>query len=407
MNSIKVVLQKELARVFHDKKLVFSLFIMPALLLIIIYSIIGNMMNRMVDDIQEHIPVVCMENAPEDFLNLIRTSGVSVEITDTASSEQAAEPLEDAILNGSLDLLVRFPADFSSQVSDYKAGDEIPEIKTYYNPSEDYSSAARELFVGTFFPAYETQLLTERFGDAGSLTPFVIDRDPSSSVIMNEEKASGQMLAMMFPYLIVMLLFTGPMSLGVDAIAGEKERGTMASMLITPARRQDIVLGKLFSLGILSILSAVVYAVSMIFAVPMLYGSSTGDAVTAAAHFSLPQIIQLLIVMISLVFFYVAVVALLSVSARSVKEASSYVSPVYIVVIVAGIMTMFSGNTEPALPLYGIPVYGSALCIQKILTNELAIPAFLLSVAGTLLVGAVLTALITKAFNSEKIMFNA
>ena len=66
---------------------------------------------------------------------------------------------------------------------------------------------------------------------------YLLSMPRAAGEIINEQKASGQMLATMFPYLITILLFAGTMSLGVDTITGEKERGTMASMLVTPVKR--------------------------------------------------------------------------------------------------------------------------------------------------------------------------
>ena len=100
-------------------------------------------------------------------------------------------------------------------------------------------------------------------------------------------------------------------------------------------------------------------------------------------------------------------VAFVSVIAKSSKEANSYVSPIYIVVLLCGLLTMFSSGTEKAIESFAIPVYGNALAIQNLMTNELSMEQFLLSVGGTLLCGVIFTVLLTKAFNSEKVMFNA
>ena len=89
------------------------------------------------------------------------------------------------------------------------------------------------------------------------------------------------------------------------------------------------------------------------------------------------------------------------------KTASTLVSPVYIVVVMAGVMTMFSGGAEVATWKYAIPVYGNALVIQQICSGEVVMSGFLASVAGLVAAIAVLIGLTTRAFNSEKIMFNA
>lgn len=143
----------------------------------------------------------------------------------------------------------------------------------------------------------------------------------------------------------------------------------------------------------------------MVIAIPNLYGSS--DGIGAAVSFSALQIIQLFVIMISLVLLYVAFVMLISVFAKTVKEASTYISPAYFIIIIAGVMTMFAGNNETPLAMFGIPVYGGAVAIQKIMTNELGLAQFGINICSTLIVAILLVVLLTKAFNSEKVMFNA
>lgn len=402
-NPIMIVMNKELNRVFSDKKLVFSLFIMPAILMVVIYSFMGKAMNSMMDDIEEHVPQIYVENAPEGFSDFVSESGMIADIHYI--KEEAGEDIRNMIFDGSLDLYVVFEEDFLNKVAAYQTGSEVPEIKTYYNPSEDYSSEARDKFLRLVAEPYRQVLLAERIGDLNSLTVFVIDKDPASSVIMDESKAGGKMMGMLLPYLIIILLFTGPMSLGIDAITGEKERGTLASMLVSPVKRSQIVLGKLLALSILSCLSAVVYAGSIAFSLPKLYEGMEESGMTMKV--TPVQVLMLLVIMLALVYLYVSVVGAICVFAKNAKEAGTYVSPAYIVVLVAGVLTMFAGNKETALGMFAIPVYGSATAIQKLLVNELTAAQFGLAVGGSLLAAAVFTMIITKAFNSEKVMLNA
>lgn len=402
-NPIMIVMNKELTRVFSDKKLVFSLFIMPAILMVVIYSFMGKAMNSMIDDIEEHVPKIYVEKAPEGFSDFVGESGVIANVHYV--KDESGEDIKDMIFDGTLDLYVVFEEGFLDKVAAYQTGGEVPEIKTYYNPSEDYSNEARDKFLKLVAEPYRQTLLADRIGDLNSLTVFVIDKDPASSVIMDESKAGGKMMGMLLPYLIVILLFTGPMSLGIDAITGEKERGTLASMLVSPVKRSQIVLGKLLALSILSCLSAIVYAGSIAFSLPKLYEGMEESGMTMKV--TPLQILMLLVIMLALVYLYVSVVGAICVFAKNAKEAGTYVSPAYIVVLVAGVLTMFAGNKETALGMFAIPIYGSATAIQKLLVNELTMVQFGLAVGGSLLAAVIFTAIITKAFNSEKVMLNA
>ncbi len=402
MSGAKIIIGKELTRVFKDKKLVFSLFILPAIIMIGMYSLLGTLVSNVNNDVVEHISSVYIQNAPEGLEDVMKSSGFAAGANiNYISDNDSLDNHKEDILNGNIDLLISFEDGFLDKVRNYKnAGDTIPQITLYYNTTVNYSSVARSKFVEMVMTGYQTQLLTERFGNLEQLTVFTT----AEEIIADEDKENGQFMSMMIPYLITFLLFTGAMSLGVDAITGEKERGTMASMLLSPISRGQIVAGKIISLAILSSLSAIVYSVSMIIAMPMMM-EGMGEA--ARVNFNFTEMLQLLAIMLVMVYLYVAVVVLFAALARTAKEATTYVSPVYIVVIVAGILTMFTGGKEKALFQYAIPVYGNALSIQNLILKELTMPQFLLSIGGTGLLALICTVVITKAFNSEKVMFNA
>ena len=206
-------------------------------------------------------------------------------------------------MRGTADLLIVFPEDFSEQITAYEESEQPPDIKTFYNPSEEYSQAARDTMLGMLETVYEKELLEERFGNLNVVTAFTIDSTNEESEIQDENKAAGRMLGMLLPYLITILLFAGTMSLGTDTITGEKERGTLACMLVTPIKRSEIVLGKLLALTIMSILSASVYVVSFVIALPKSIGSIAAEGLNVS--FNPQQIAMMAAIVLSLAFLYV------------------------------------------------------------------------------------------------------
>ncbi|MBB2184534.1 ABC transporter permease [Lachnospiraceae bacterium MD1] len=407
MKGTKNIIIKELTRVFTDRKMVISLFILPAFIVIGLYSLMGQVMKNMLNDIEEHIPSVYIQNAPEDLQQVISDTQFQGDITYLGSSESTDE-IKEGILQGTVDLLVVFEEGFRETINSYQlAGDAIPEVKTYYNSAEDYSSVARESFVYTVLDTYQKNIQVERLGNTEQLQVFYIDKDPTTSNIVDEKKEDGKFFGSLLPFLINVMLFSGAMGLGVDAITGEKERGTLASMLLSPIKRSEIVFGKLISLAILSGISAVVYAVSIVFAIPMMYSGITGGATDGARlHFTAVEAIQLLVLLIVLVYLYVGLVALVAVYAKTSKVANTYVMPIYILIMLGSILTV-SGMGDSKLTNFFIPIYNSAICIQNLLLGELTMAQFGATVGTIAILAIIVTQLITRAFNSEKIMFNA
>lgn len=409
MNCIKIIINKELKRVFSDKKLIFSLFILPAIIVIGMYSLIGVMADKVSSDIDSHISFVTIVNATDDMKSIINNGEFSkcAEITYLSEDEyeRDKEAIRESVREEQTDLLVYLDPQFEGKIANYsQAGDAIPVVKLGYNQTSNYSGAAYSSYSSMVAQPYRDQLLAKRFGNLDLLNIFTTEEEN----IVKEAKQNSQALAQLLPYFIVMMLFAGAMSVGIDAIAGEKERGTLATMLLSPAKRSDIVWGKLISLIILSGLSSIIYAGSMIIAAPLMTKSMGQDAsLFGNVSFDAVQIVELFAIMLALSFLFVSVIGLLATYAKDVKTATSLSSPCYIIVIIAGMLTMFNSSADIAIQKYAIPVYGNALIIKDICANEVVIEKFGASLIGTLAIGVLCVIAMTRAFNNEKIMFNA
>lgn len=400
MSGIRQIFGKELARIFRDKKMIFSVFLLPVIIMIAILSIINVLASNMENNIESHISNVYMMNEPESFQQILENSGVKCNITAIDTDAQMKDAKAE-ILSGDADLIVEFPENLEQAVAGYQEGDQIPQIKTYQNPSEEYSTQAADNLTQVL-ETYRQTLLSQRVGDMESLVVFQVNADNDEMYIQDEEKVSGRAIGMMLPYFITILLFAGAMGIGTDMIAGEKERGTMASLLVSPIKRSSIVLGKVFSLMVISGLSSLIYVAAMVVCAPMMM-DSFGGAGDLNIQLSIRQILMLAFLLVAISFLYSSIIALFSVFAKSVKEASTYVMPAYMLILVIGLVTMFNfGETDSSS--YMIPLYNAALTLQGILTQETTLAQYAVTLVETLVIGGVLTGVIVKAFESEKVM---
>lgn len=395
---MKTIYKKELARIFKDKKMIFSVFLLPVLIMVGIMALVGNLATRQVEDIENHRSIVYMINEPDSFSAFLEAADLNMEV-NTIKTDGERENVMDLLRNGDADLLIEFPENFDSMIQEYQTGDEVPQIKTYYNPSEDYSSSAYELISNQTLEAYRQTLLSQRVADMNGLQIFTVNSDNKDMIVQDDQKASGKALGMMLPYFITILLFAGAMGIGTDMIAGEKERGTMASLLVTPVKRKSIVLGKVFALMTISGISSVIYIVVMGATFPKILGGDSGLDIEITPE----QIVMIGILLVAIAFLYSAIVILISVFARDLKEASTYITPAYMVVLVIGMMTMFT-TSEAGMKDYLIPFYNTALALKGILTSEVTMAQYGVTLVMTLVLGGILTAVIARAFESEKVM---
>ena len=403
--GFKVILSKELKRVFGDKKMVFSLFILPIILIAGIYGVMFFIIGKEKSSINEHVSEVYVQNMPDNFSELM--AGHTDCKINTIPAGESVESYKDGLLDGTYDLVVVFPENFYENFKNADAGSALPDIKTFYNPSENNSGEARTRFTGTYLEEYKQILLKERFGSLDYAMVFSVDADNPDMIVQDKDKATGKILGSIIPYLITILIFAGAMGLGVDTIAGEKERGTIANLLISPIKRVDIIMGKIVSLAIVSVLSAAVYVISFIGSAVVLSGmGGMGEMVNGLSlNFTTVQIIQFVVLLLGLVLLYVGIIGFVSLLAKNVKEAQSFIMPVYIIVMFAGMITMYSGDVTSGS--YMIPVYNTSAAFKGIFERTITMNQYLTSTIITYAFAGVMVWLMAKAMNSEKIMLNA
>jgi sodium transport system permease protein len=247
----------------------------------------------------------------------------------------------------------------------------------------------------------------ERFGGIAAFTAFTINQENQEAKIVEAGKEAGFGLSFMMPMLLNIMLFAGAMGIGIDVIAGEKERGTMATMLLTPVNRETIAMGKVLSLGIVAVISALCTFGAIIASLPNAANLlAAGNEVSLAGlAFSPMDYIMLLVILIVQVGIFVGLICLISVIAKSVKEAGTYISPIYILVMISAFATVFtSGNVK--MFNYFIPVLGNVFAIKELLLRELSYMEFGVTVGISITLILVLLKFITLAFNNEKIMLN-
>lgn len=403
--GFKVILSKELKRVFGDKKMVFSLFILPIILIAGIYGMMSFLVDKQKSSINEHVSEVFVQNMPDNFSELMsKHTECNINVIPAGES---ADTYKDKLLDGTYDLVVVFPENFYENFKNADAGSALPDIKTFYNPSENNSGEARTRFTETYLEEYKQILLKERFGSLDYAMVFSVDADNPDMIVQDKDKATGKILGSIIPYLITILIFAGAMGLGVDTIAGEKERGTIANLLISPIKRVDIIMGKIVSLAIVSVLSAAVYVISFIGSAVVLSGmGGMGEMVNGLSlNFTTVQIIQFVVLLLGLVLLYVGIIGFVSLLAKNVKEAQSFIMPVYIIVMFAGMITMYSGDVTSGS--YMIPVYNTSAAFKGIFERTITMNQYLTSTIITYVFAGVMVCLMAKAMNSEKIMLNA
>lgn len=401
---LKTIIAKELKRVFSDRRLIFSTFLLPALSIFLSYNLIGMLASNRIDDIQQHQTTVVAVNIPDSFRQYMQNE--AKDMADWSESKDIKDSYRESMKEGGLDLIVEFPQNFDESIAKYEST-ALPNIHIYYNPTEDYSRSGKNLMEHRILAEYQSRILEQRFGNLNKIKAFTMNEglDETQFEIKNEKKSSGFGVSQILPMLLSIMLFASAMGIGMETIAGEKERGTMGALLLTPVSRNTIALGKMMALSILSIISTLLSVAALIASLPK-FMEAAGENFSGSLMYGPVDYLYILVILLLEVGIFVGLICLISVLAKTVKEAGTYMTPAYMVVMMGAFATMFSfGKTADYM--YAIPLIGNIFALKSALTFELTTIQLGITISVSLAVITVLVLGTAKAFRSEKIMFRA
>ena len=384
-------MKKELARFFGDRRLVITTLLLPGFMIYVVYSFLGGAMMKTMLPEETYVAKACVVDMPESLREELRDLRVDWQETDREQLTEIKQEIQEKQIDG----LVVFPADFDEAVKNYQvdSGEPAPNVEIYYNSTETESNHFYNE-VSEILEEYETSIANKLDINAGDSVYY----DCATS-----KDATGQIFSIMMPMLLMMFLYSGCMSVAPESIAGEKERGTIATLLVTPMKRSSLALGKVFSLSIIALLAGCSSFIGTFAALPKMMG---GELTGVDSSVYLPMDYgMLLLIILSTVMVLVSVIALISAFAKSVKEASTTVSPLMIVVTFISLSPMLSQGKEIPLYRYLIPVYNSVQCMNGIFSFTYQPVEILVTVIANLCVAGVLVFGLTRAFQSEKVMF--
>ena len=221
--------------------------------------------------------------------------------------------------------------------------------------------------------------------------------------LATEEDISAMIISMMMPMLVLMMLFTGCLSVAAESIAGEKERGTIATLLVTPMKRSDLALGKMISLSVFGLLSGLSSFVGIMLSLPNLMGGSGLEEMKFG--YTVSDYVVLLFVIITTTLLIVGMISIISAYAKSVKEASSMASPLMILVSLIGVTNMMSNGMPTELYWYLIPIYNTVQCISGVFSMDYQMLPVIITCVANAIYSGILVVVLTKMCDSERIMY--
>jgi sodium transport system permease protein len=288
---------------------------------------------------------------------------------------------------------------------------ELETVKIYYYEGEMKSSFGADR-IEKFLKDYRDEVVKGRLAarnvPSSVLTPFEIHQEN----VAPPEKVSGATIGGFIGYLVVLLCMTGAMYPAIELTAGEKERGTMETILSSPISRMSLVLGKFLLVLSAALATAALSVLSMGISFSVLrrfsMSSSSGRGGAAALLFQLgPKAVAFIFVMaLPLAVLFSAVLMTIALFAKSYKEAQSYLTPMTFLVVIPAVASLLPGvELTPKLAL--VPILNTSLVCKEIITGTYHWTSIAVIFASTCVYAGVALFLAFKTFQRESVLFRS
>ena len=403
MKNIKTIFLKELIDTLRDRRTMILAFLMPVLMMPVIMIGILKLQMSAISDIQGERQVVVVEGMDQLPVDLRSQFENDTTITVKSSTEYSGKDLKQEVTAGSIPAYVLVPERFGQSLDLESKTD----IEVYYDGTEERSAAA--------YSKVKDLLSTYR---EGVVNARVLKRDlpedllePYEIVNVNlapPSKQSGKFFGMLIPYFIILTCFLGAMSPATDLGAGEKERGTIETLLVAPATRGEFVIGKYLVVLLTSVTAGILSLSSM--AVSFKYFANSKEMMMMKSmmdiQIGLDSIALILLVVLPLAGIFAAITLAVSIFGKSAKEAQGYLGMLNFMLVFPAFVSMIPGmkiSMQTAL----IPVINTSLIIKSVLSEPDAINWGLVLVAffATFAVAAACLVFCKKWFEREEVLF--
>lgn len=403
MRGALLVCKKEFMELSKDRKTMFFTFLMPFILYPLIFGMLGKLIQK---------DSVSRTGRPSRVL-LVDPSGVLAPVlkADAKLFDLVAAPQGDvkqAIRDQKLEMMLEVEPEAAAKL----AGHQTFGLKATYDKSDDASGLAVKR-LREAMEKQNTAWVQTRLGSLGASPELAVPSRIQTTDAGTPGLAVSKALGAFLPYMIMLMMFAGSMQHGIYATAGEKERGTLLSLLSTSLPRNQIIWGKLIYVFAIGLISALVNLASMGLSMGQMMPSEAGaqaaggaaQGMGALSAIASPVTLTLtFLLMIPLGLLFANFIVLMGTQAKNTVEAGTAVMPGFMVVIVAAVFSMAPG-IEKMTWLPFVPILNVSLAVRKLFSQQGNALEYAIAFAMTVGLAGVMTWLSTRQLNRESALF--
>ena len=396
--NIGVVYRKELTDSLRDRRTVVSMIAVPILLMPLLTIGLGVLSAAVMGRAMQEMPAVMVlggEDSPRVMAALRSLGDIRI--------LPAAPDYAEQIVNKRVRAAVEIPRDFDAAI---ERGE--PATVRIYMHAGELRSGFSVTRLQNFFRNFRERTVRQRLEARGLPRTLVEPFRVEEQNVAPPEKVSGAVLGGLIPYFVIVLCLIGAMYPAMDLTAGEKERGTMETILCSPVSRVHLVLGKFLMVLTASLASALLSMISMGATFEagrgLLQNLEQFDGATLALQFSFGAMAAVFLMVVPLAVLFSAALLTIALFAKRYKEAQSYLSPLTILVVLPAVVSALPG-VELNAGLSLIPVLNVSLVSKEIVAGTYHWNYIVLIFASSCAYAAAALAVAIHLFQREEVLF--
>ncbi len=398
LKKIIVIYKKEMLDLVRDRRTIITSFILPILLYPLLMIGFSSMMSRQEMKLEQQELVIYVNDTIHDE--------TSRELIESLSQIETLQIMDEAVVYNentyltllqekSIQALINFEDSLSS------SGYRIFNITCFYDETSEKSSMTYRKIRDNLHKLEEA-LISKRLEKIKINSEILNAVEIKKENIAPPEQMVGFLVGKFLPYLLIILTISGASVIASDLIAGEKERGTLETILVSAAKRNELVIGKYLTIITISIITVLLNLLSMYLSfrhIFMQLGTSLGEFQLPFGNFAL-----ILLLMLPLITLFSAILLSISTYSRNIKEAQSYQMPLLFGAIMLSMVSFLPGF-ELNLGFSLIPVVNFSLMMRDIMLNNYQLNYLFIIIGSTLVLDVITVYISIKLFNRENILF--
>jgi sodium transport system permease protein len=401
MSRWQTVFRKEFSEVWRDRRSLFQLVVMPLLITPLILAGVGKMTRSRFDEAQKEKVTLGVVGTKNSRLIEELIAGQDPAQTRTIYRPVASRAeAEAAIQKRDLRAALVVPEGADTAVEESRPIDLILLSDKGSDESQNAAGRAREQF-----EAFSKVVVARRMQAAD------LPMQTAEPLRLVEKSVSGgggagmMMLTMFLPYILSLSAILGGVGVAFDAVAGEKERGTLETLLVSPVARRELVLGKFLTVSAIALVNSVFSVLGMLWPfyvkLPMFAWMASGGLKLSGGAVAALFFVQMPVALLG-----AGLLLTISTLSRNQKEAQGYLAPLMLVMSVASMLTMLL-KTESPLWWALVPVTNSGLVLKQALSG-IVNPTFVAVACGASLLYATLAIFYARSvFEKESVLLKA